>query len=69
MEDMHSKSPSKKSHTMDLNKDYQKIVEKSPLLNGPIKPEWKTIGDTFIKFSIYDENLRSIATTETSYCF
>lgn len=69
MQATHSKSIHKKSHKVDYDKDYKKIVEKStsPLLNGPITPEWKTIGDTFVKFSIYDENLRSVATTGTSY--
>lgn len=71
MQATHSKSTRKNSHKLGYDKDYKKIVKKSPLpmLNGSNSPEWKTLGDTFIKFSIYDENLRSIATTETSYCF
>jgi hypothetical protein len=63
-------SSEKRSKKNKFEKDYEKIMEQSSSFHFPVvsnTPEWKSVGDTFVKFSLYDENQRSIATTDTCY--
>jgi hypothetical protein len=55
-----------KSRKKSLNKDYEEVLKSQPMLpNVPSVPQWRSHGDYFKKFSLYEETT-GIASPSTS---